>query len=294
MHKLRVGVAQINPKFGDLDRNAEKHIEYIREAKKEKVDVLLFPELSLSGYNLKQKALGVAIDYNDKRLIEIANESEKMISVVGFIELGFAAQIHNTAVALRHGYPAYIHRKLNLPNYGLLDEGKTYTAGRHLETFSIQPPWHTSVLICSDVWNPALVHLSVVSGATILMIPTNSAQFTVSTDFSNPDSWYMILEFYSMIYGIPIIMANRVGKEGGYEFWGGSKIISPPGGKVDMVASEKDEDLLISDLMYMDVVRARAKLPTVRDSNLDLVQREINRLADSIGYPNVFRRDTLK
>lgn len=290
MHKLRVAVAQINPKLGDVDANTEKHIEFVRAARKEDVDLLVFPELSLSGYNLKQTVWEVAIDYHDERLSEIANESGKMISIVGFIELGFAAQIHNTAVALRHGDPIYLHRKLNLPNYGMLDEGKLYTPGRHLETFHIQDPWHSSVLICSDVWNPALVHLSIVSGTTILLVPTNSAYFTVSSDFCNPTSWDMTLKFYSMMYGIPIIMANRIGEEEGYKFWGGSKILNP-GGKIETVAKEGHEDLIISDFEYMDVVRARAKLPTVRDSNLDLMHREIGRLTDRIGYPKVFRRD---
>lgn len=290
MHKLRVAVAQINPVIGDVDTNTEKHIEYVKLARKEQVDLLVFPELSLTGYNLRHTAWEVAIDYNDDRLKVIADESGQMITVVGFIELGFAAQIHNTAVALRGGDSIYLHRKLNLPNYGMLDEGKLYTPGRHLETFSLQSPWHSSVLICSDVWNPALVHLSVVSGATVLIIPTNSAYFTVSSDFCNPTSWEMTLKFYAMMYGIPIIMANRIGEEEGYKFWGGSMIVNP-GGRTEQVAKQGEEDLIISDFQYMDVVRARAKLPTVRDSNLDLMHREIDRLTDRIGYPSVFRRD---
>lgn len=290
MYRLRVGVAQIYPKIRDLEYNTEKHIEFIKQAKKQNVDLLVFPELSLTGYNLKNNAWEVAIDYNDERLEEISNESGKMITVLGFIELGFAAQIHNSAVALRSGDTIYLHRKLNLPNYGMLDEGKLYTPGRHLETFNMQSPWHSSILICSDVWNPALVHLSIVSGATLLMIPTNSAYFTVSSDFSNPASWEMTLKFYAMMYGIPIIMANRTGEEEGYKFWGGSRIVGP-GGHSETVAKEGEEDLIISDFEYMDVVRARAKLPTVRDSNLDLIHREIDRLSDRIGYPKVFRRD---
>lgn len=290
MDNLRAAVAQISPKIGDLSYNTQKHLDYIRQAKKDKVDLLVFPELSLTGYNLNKHAWEYAVPYNDKLLLEIASESGDMTTVVGFIELGFAAQIHNTAAALKNGRVSYIHRKLNLPSYGLLDEGKIYTPGRHLETFSLQNPWHSSILICSDLWNPALVHLSVVSGATILIVPTNSASNTVSSDFSNPESWYTTLRFYAMMYGIPIIMSNRCGDEDDYEFWGGSKIVSP-GGEDYIVAKRGEEDLIVSEFAYRDVVKARAKLPTVRDSNLDLIHREIERLTDRIGYPSVFRRD---
>lgn len=290
MSKLRVAVAQIAPVLGNIDENVEKHIDFIRRAKKENVDLLVFPELSLTGYNLGSSAWEIAIKYSDEKLAKIAAESGDMVTIVGFTEIGFAAQIHNTAAALSSGKTMYIHRKLNLPNYGNLDEGKLFTPGRHLETFSLLDPWHSSVLICSDVWNPALVHLSIVSGATVLLVPTNSAYFTVSSEFCNPTSWDMTIKFYSMMYGIPIIMANRTGEEGGYTFWGGSTIVKP-GAKVDKVASADKEELIVSVLEYMDVVRARATLPTVRDSNLDLVHREIDRLTDSIGYPKVFRRD---
>ncbi len=290
MHKLRVAVAQINPKIGDLSHNAQKHIDFIKRAKNENVDVLVFPELSLTGYNLKQNTWEYAIEYRDEKLLDIASESADMTSIVGFIELGFAAQIHNTAAALRDGDVVYIHRKLNLPSYGMLDEGKIYTPGRHLEKFVLNKPWHSSILICSDLWNPALVHLSVVNGATLLIVPTNSASNTVSSDFSNPQSWYLTLRFYAMMYGIPIIMSNRCGKEDDYEFWGGSKIVCP-GGDEYTVAKTGEEDMVIQDFSYRDVVKARAKLPTVRDSNLDLIQREIERLTHKIGYPSIFIKD---
>ena len=91
------------------------------------------------------------------------------------------------------------------------------------------------------------------------------------------------------MYGMPILMANRIGQEEDYIFWGRSRIISAEG-KVLAEASEREEELLIADLDYRDVIATRAKLPTVRDSNLDLIHREIERLRNTIGYPKVFFR----
>lgn len=253
------------------------------------MDVLLFPELSLTGYDLRQNATEIAIEFDDKILIDIARESKDMKTVVGFVELGFAAQIHNTAAALKNGESFFIHRKLNLPNYGRLEEGKVFSSGRYIETFPLRHPWYTSILICSDVWNPALVHLVAVRGSTVLLVPTNSADLTVSSDFSNPEGWDLTLRFYSMMYGMPIVMANRIGQEGDYKFWGLSKIVGPKGEIIKEAGQE--EELIVADLDYKDVVRARAQLPTVRDSNLDLIQREIERLRDKIGYPKILRHD---
>src|SRR3546814_16222145 len=91
-----------------------------------------------------------------------------------------------------------------------------------------------------------------------------------------------------MMYGLPILMANRYGYEGEDFFWGGSRILDPHGREL-AAASEGQVGLVTAELNYADVRCARFQLPTVRDSNLHLVQREISRLADRIGMPNISR-----
>ena len=176
-----------------------------------------------------------------------------------------------------------------MPTYGKLEEGKHFAPGRYVETFTLHDPWNVGSLICSDAWNPALVHLTLLKGALALIIPVNSADATVSLDFSNPEEWDLLLTFYSRMYGVPILMSNRVGTEEGLTFWGGSRILDARG-RVLAQASNDNEDLLIADLEYLDIVKARTRLPTVRDSNLDLIHREIDRLRNDIGYPSMVER----
>jgi len=181
-----------------------------------------------------------------------------------------------------------IHRKLNLATYGSLEEGKYFAGGRYVQAFDLPDPvWRLCVLICADAWNPALVHLAALHGSTMLIVPTNSAKDVVSSEFSNPDGWALATRFYAMIYGMPLVMANRVGEEAGLRFWGGSRIIDPFG---DILAQGDDSEALIhADVDYDDVRRARIQLPTVRDSNLALVHREISRLQQLIGVPENVR-----
>src|SRR3546814_15048977 len=77
--------------------------------------------------------------------------------------------------AVRDGRLLFVHRKLNLPTYGQMDEGKVFAGGRYVETFRVTGPWYAGVLICADLWNPALVHLAMLHGASVLLAPVNSA-----------------------------------------------------------------------------------------------------------------------
>jgi predicted amidohydrolase len=106
-------------------------------------------------------------------------------------------------------------------------------------------------------------------------------------DFSKPERWDLVLRFYAMLYGLPIVFANRVGRERPFEFWGGSRILDPFGNELARAGTE--EALLVADLSYEDVCKARFQLPTVRDSNLALIHREIDRLVNWVGVPERVR-----
>ena len=285
MNNIIVTAAQISPVLGKVQENLEKHLFYIEEAKKLKSDIIIFPELSLTGYNLKDSALDVARNTESREVQAIAEASKGITTIFGLVELGFAAQIHNSSLAVRENKVLFLHRKLNLPNYGDLTEGKLFGTGRSIDTFKLQEQWFGSILICADVWNPGLVHLAAVSGATILTIPINAAHETVKHDlYSNSEGWDLMARFYSYIYGLPIVVVNRIGKESEFEFFGKSKIFGPHGEILSQAGSDKEE-IITAELKFSEIVRARSHLPTVRDSNLDLIHRETVRLWMEIGKP---------
>lgn len=282
---LRVGAAQIDSRRGDLEGNLAKHLDMIERAHREKVDLLVFPELSLSGYPMEPGDIGRdAMPREGSLTDELSKAANRMLVMVGFIEETHGAQFHNSTMVLHEGELVHLHRKLNLATYGHLEEGKYFAGGRYIEPLNLGGPWRMSSLICADLWNPALAYLAALHGTTLLVGPMASAHSSVSSEFSNPDGWSLIARFYAMIYGFPMVLVNRVGQDRNLEFWGRSWIVDPFG---ETLAHAGDsEELLVADLDYEQVRKARLQLPTVRDSNLSLVIREITRLDRLVGVPD--------
>jgi len=290
--RLKVGVAQIHPALGDVEANLEKHVDWIERARGEGVELLVFPELSLTGYDLRGRSVDLAIEVEHPlqhgALRVIAEAAGEMFVVVGFIEEGFGAQLFNAGAVFHRGDQLFVHRKLNLANYGDMQEAKFFATGRYLEPFKLPKHFVGAMLLCSDCWNPALVHIAALHGATALIVPTNSSLDANSGDVTKPDRWDLVLRFYASLYGLPVIFCNRVGTEGNHTFWGGSRILDPFG-EVQALASRDAEELLVVDIDLDAVKQARFLLPTVRDSNLDLIAREVDRLAQRVGVPRVVR-----
>ncbi len=225
---------------------------------------------------------------DDPRILRLAEAAGPMAVAVGFIEEGTAAQFYNAAAILRDGEILGRHRKVNLPNYGNLEEGKHYASGRFVEKCALTEQWNAGLLICADIWNPALTHLSFLQGATLLICPVSSGLEAVSADFDNPKGWALTTQFYAMMYGPPVIMVNRTGKERDMNFWGWSRIIDPFG--KELAVAGCDEEMITAELDYDAVRNARRLLPTVRDSNIELVHRETQRIAETLGVPEFIRR----
>ena len=286
--RLKLAVAQIVARHGDIAANLPKHLEMIAAARAGGAEVLLFPELSLTGYCVGEQTLALAMPRDHALIGQLAEASRDIWTVVGFIEEGVAAQVHNSLVVLRNGAIAFLHRKLNLATFGRLEEGKHFAGGRYLETFDIGPRWRASTLICADSWNPALVHLAAVQGATLLLLPVASALGVVGGEFSNPLGWQRALDFYAMVYGMPLAMANFAGEQAGAVFWGGSRILDPNGNPLAQAGD--GEELIFAEVDFQSVLTARYHLPTLRDSNLDLIHRELERLASQVGVPPESRR----
>ncbi|XKH61136.1 NAD+ synthetase [Halomonas sediminis] len=269
-NKLRVGAAQINTTLGDVDHNLERHLALIAEAQRDHVELLVFPELSLTGYRLASRVMQVGMPLEDPRLKALAEACGHMQTVVGFVEEASPGEYYNALAIFQHGQLIAVHRKLNLPTYGGLEEGKWFTHGSELTHTDICPGWSASQLICADLWNPALVHAALLARPTVLCAPINSASGIVSDDFSNEENWALNTRFYAMTYGTPVIMANRFGPEGESHFWGGSRILGPCG--ETLAQADDKEALIVADLSRTAIAKARFELPTHRDADTPLVR----------------------
>lgn len=269
---LKVAAAQIDSVYGDISANLQKHLDCIADARSAGVEFLVFPELSLTGHSAGKEALQLSLDRNHEIIQQIAAASVGMHTVFGFIEEAPGAQFYNSAMAVRDGANINLHRKINLATYGRLNDGKYYAPGCELDDFAIDRSWRAATLICADLWNPALVHTTACRGITLLAAPISSAIEAVGEGFDNPGGWDINLRFYSMLYGCPIVMANRIGTEGTLNFWGGSRILDPFGNIVASATGLR-EQLVIAEVGYDAIRRARFMLPTIRDANATVLSR---------------------
>ncbi len=286
---LTLAAAQFASVTGNLDANFSTHHHWLENALQAGADLLVFPELSLVGHYGAEDLLSVTMKSRDPRLLDLSRAAGDTILIVGFVEEGPAAQFYNAAGVYKNGKLIYIHRKINLPSYGKLIETKYYAQGRFVDTHEICADWRLGLLICADLWNPALTHLAFLHGATLLVSPISSGVEAVGEAFDNPAGWAATMHFYSMMYGAPSVMVNRVGVEGDLTFWGGSRILDPFGKPLAVAGSEPE--LIAAEVDYDQVRQARALLPTVRDSNIALVERETNRLIERLGVPDIIRED---
>ena len=211
-------------------------------------------------------------------IAELVEAAGAMAVTFGFVERSDDGRLYNAAMTVGDGLILSTHRKLNLPGYGRLEEDRWFAAGARIDTFALAPGWNAACMICADLWNPALAHIAACRGADLLLAPISSAIEAVGDGFDNPSGWAKTLDFYAMMYGLPIAMANRVGREGDLTFWGGSRILDAAGRTV--ASADDSEALLMADIAKEDVDEARTRLPTVRDSNPALVHAELGRWLD--------------
>jgi predicted amidohydrolase len=276
MSVLKVAAAQMQCATGLTDESIARHLEAIDDSRAQGVDVLVFPELSLTGYAAVPDLLAQARPARAPELALLAAAAGPMTVAVGFIEESPGAQFYAAHALLTRGNVVHVHRKINLAGYGRLEEPKHFGRGSSIGTVRVADRWSAATLICADLWNPALPWFAALGGATLLLVPAASSLDAVAPGFDNPGGWELVLRHTALIYGMPVVFANLCGAHAGGRFWGGSRIVDADGTVSQPAGSEPE--LIVAELDYDRVREARTRLPTVRDTDPRVVQAEFERL----------------
>ena len=259
---MRVGIAQIETKLFDIEENVDKHLEYIEKAKELGIDILVFPELSLSGYHIKDRILDMAMEVDCETIKPIIKASNGMRVMFGFAELTKNAVIYNSLMSANDGEIELVYRKNNLPNYGEFIEKTIFASGRGVANIHVDKKWQYAAMICADMWDPSLVHGTMLEGTNLLITSFNGG--VTQDNQTNIENWKRCFDFYSMMYGSYIVGANRVGIEEGFEFFGNS-VIMDPHGSVVAKAKKFEEDLIYADIDYRQIELARTYAPNIKN-----------------------------
>lgn len=277
--RLRVALAQVEPVLGDLKANVSLHLEWARRALRGGADLVVFPELSLTGYLLQDLVSEVALPLGDPGpLRPLLDLSRRIAMVVGLVEETPGHRHHNSALFLEGGRVRHVHRKVYLPTYGMFDEGRYFAAGDRLQAFNTRFG-RMGLLICEDFWHPSTALVLAQDGADYLLVI--SAGPTEGIDrrrgLASHAAWRDLAKVTAQMQTLYVIYTNRVGFEDGINFSGGSCVFDPFGGAL-AEGRILEEDLVVCDLPRSSLRSARTLLPLLRDERLPVLAREVQRL----------------
>ena len=282
MQPLRIALAQLAPRLGDLDANLVRHAEVLREARAGGAALVVFPELGLTGYQLQDLAAEVAMRLDDPRLAALAAETAGGCSaVVSFVEESGDHRLFIAAALIEDGELRHVHRKVHLPTYGLFDERRFFAQGEALRAVPSRLGVGVGLAICEDFWHLSTAQLLALDGAQVLInissSPGRDLAATNEVGLGTATSWRTLMRAYAQLTTSFVVFCNRVGVDESISFWGGSEVIGPSGAAV-FGAPLFDEGLFLVDVDLADVRRERIALPLLRDERPELVAREWDRL----------------
>lgn len=285
-----IALAQIDSVVGDLKKNLSKHIEFARRAIEGGADFVVFPELSLTGYTIRDTNWDVALRVQEEKLIssaggkrgnladkfdELLSLSKKISVVAGGVEESDEFGIYNSAFLIERGKVLSVHRKLYPPTYGMFEEMRYFSAGKSVRAFESRVG-RVGILICEDLWHLPLPYILAKDRATTI-ITIAASPTRLSGETGHPAIARVNTEHhkaYARLLSSYVVFCNRVGFEDGVNFWGGSEVVDPHG-EVVVQAKLFEEDMVFADVRDQEVRRARRLSRHFLDDNLQVLIEEL-------------------
>jgi len=258
--KFKVALAQINCKRGDKKANIQKIEEYTARARQHDAELVIFPELSLTGYTIRDELYESAehVPGPSTAAIEKIAKKHGAFIVFGMPELSDKTQatLYNTAILV--GPKGFVgkYRKMHLPTHSVFEEKRYFRPGYQAGVFDTELG-KIGLIVCYDLFFPELSRLIRLEGARLIVCI--SASPAVRRTFFETLTAARAMENTAFLAYV-----NLVGIENGLQFWGGSRLIGPDG-RVLAIAKYDDEDLVIGEVDYSDIAPTEAFVPTLKD-----------------------------
>jgi len=265
---FKVALAQMSCERGDKAENIRKIKEAVMKAKRQGAELVIFPELSLTGYTVRDQIYELAEIIPGPSTSTIATLARKteIYIVFGMPELSDKTQatLHNTAVLV--GPEGYIgkYRKMYLPTHSVFEEKRYFRPGYQTAVFDTDLG-RIGLIICYDMFFPEVSRLTRLEGAQLIICI--SASPAVRRAFFETLTAARAMENTAFLAYV-----NLVGIEDGLQFWGGSRLIGPQG-KILAKAKYDEEDFVIGEVNYADIRPVETFVPTLRDLRPELFDR---------------------
>lgn len=273
MNTLRVLLAQLRPLLASVDKNTKRVIEVLNNARREEVDIVIFPELYLHGYWSKDmfNKLAEPIDGPHLNKISKACEENFIATVVGFAELDKKfMHIYNSAALIDEKGNIKVYRKRHLPTFTVFDEARWFKSSSNPYELWEVKSIPIGVEICYDIFFPEIARAYTLLGAQLII------GISASPD-SSLKYFKILTQARALENTVYFVWVNMVGFFDGLGFAGGSRAVSPLG-DIIVECKEYEEDKKIADLDFSLIKYSRQVRPVLRDL----------RICDAIGLYNAY------
>lgn len=275
-------LAQIKPKLGCIADNLVLIENQIIKAREAGADLIVFPELALSGYFLKDLVPEVALRVDSPEVQRLIELSRGISIAIGFVEETDDYHFFNAALYLENGEIRHLHRKVYLPTYGLFDEQRYLARGGSFRAFDTKFG-RFGMLICEDMWHLSTSYILAMDLATTLLCLSSSPSRGIEGDSpGSASAWQKLTSTTAMFLNCRILYCNRVGFEDGVNFWGGSEYIASSGESITR-GTLFEEDFVTARVDEGSLRRERIFSPMMRDENLSVTMQELVRIAEARG-----------
>jgi len=278
---MKAAIAQITPRLGNLEANVETHLNFIEKARQDGADLVVFPELSLTGYLLKDMVEEIAIDPASSSVMKkILSRTKGISAVLGFVEENEAEKgiFYNSAAFLADGKILHVHRKVYLPTNGMFEEAKFFAPGRRFSQFQ-SSFGRIGLLICRDFLHFGASYIHFAGGADIIIVISSAPGRGIGRPkrFETARMWELMGEAVSYFSTCFVIYANRTGIEDGMTFAGGSFFYAP-GGRMLSRAADVEPEFMVQEIDLEAVREARRNWVFKRDEKPEVIIRSLERI----------------
>ena len=266
--KIKIALAQISCKRGDKAENIKKIESRVTRAKRQGAELVIFPELSLTGYTMRDQIYELAetIPGHSTTFLEKLAKKTGAYIVFGMPELSEKTQatVYNAAVLV--GPDGFIgkYRKMYLPTHSVFEEKRYFRPGYQTAVFETELG-KIGLIICYDIFFPEVSRLTRLKGAQ-LIVCISASPATRRTFFETLTAARAIENTAFLAY------VNLVGIEDGLQFWGGSRLVGP-NGKTLVQAKYDEEDLVIGEINYADIRPTETFVPILKDLRPELFDK---------------------
>ena len=213
--------------LGALEDNLDRHHAVLAEAKAGGANLIVFPELGLTGYLLQDLAAEVAMRLDDPRLASLVADTRGVSTVFSFVEESADHRLFIAAALVEDGAIRHVHRKLFLPTYGLFDERRFFAAGDLLRAVPSELGVGIGLAVCEDFWHLAVPQLARARRRADphqrVLVAGPRPGVDERVGLGTATSWRTMMRTYAQLTTSFVVFCNRVGVDESISFWGGSR-----------------------------------------------------------------------